>query len=39
MIENPHRLANGVRAPEIPGGVLLREEFEVGPDVVRIFGR
>jgi diaminohydroxyphosphoribosylaminopyrimidine deaminase/5-amino-6-(5-phosphoribosylamino)uracil reductase len=39
LIENPQRLGSGVQAPEIPGGVLLREEFKVGPDVVRIFGR
>ncbi len=37
VIENNRRLGGGVIAPSVPSGAVLKEQFQVGEDVVCIF--
>ena len=37
MIENPKRLGEGVEAPRVPVGAVLRDKFAVGEDVVSVY--
>lgn len=39
LIENPIRLGSGIKAPAVPDGSLLQEQFNVADDVIRIFSR
>jgi diaminohydroxyphosphoribosylaminopyrimidine deaminase / 5-amino-6-(5-phosphoribosylamino)uracil reductase len=39
VIENKHRLGEGVMAPNIPSNALLKAEYRIGDDMVRIFAQ
>ncbi|MFN0037085.1 MAG: bifunctional diaminohydroxyphosphoribosylaminopyrimidine deaminase/5-amino-6-(5-phosphoribosylamino)uracil reductase RibD [Saprospiraceae bacterium] len=37
LLENPRHLGEGVAAPHIPANAILKEQFQIGEDVARIF--
>ena len=39
QIESAETIGNGVKAPDLPAGLELKEQFQVGTDRIRIFAR